>query len=186
MAETPTDIELLEALRGGDRTALDDLTRRYWDAIQRYCRTYLGDPARADDVAQETFAKLGDPDKAPTGDVRPWLYRVARNRCLDIMRHHKRSPTHANRLQTGFEAARSEAGPRTRFARTERAELIRGIIDQMPEELRSVLILKFYENLSRSEMAGALDVTEQTVKGRLVRASRQLEEELRRITGSWT
>jgi RNA polymerase sigma-70 factor (ECF subfamily) len=185
--QTPeSDEALLRRIRNGDATATDALTKRYWEAIFRYCRSYLHEPARAEDVAQETFAKLGHEESLPDGAVKPWLYRVARNRCLDILRRFKRSPTHHNRVQTGFDAARGGAGPQTHAVRRERREIIRSIIDEMPEDFRGVLILKFYENLSRAEMAAALDVSEAVVKGRLVRASQYLEDELRRITGSWT
>ena len=181
-----TDESLLQRIREGDAAATDALTKRYWEPIFRYCRSYLHDPARAEDVTQETFAKLGNKDSLPDGDVKPWLYRVARNRCLDILRRFKRSPTHHNRIKTGFDAARPSSGPATQAAKRERTQIIRSIIDAMPEEFRSVLILKFYENLSRAEMAAALDISEPAVKGRLVRASQYLEDELRRVTGSWT
>lgn len=185
-APQPTDETLMQRICDGDRTAADALTRRYWDAIQRYCVSYLHEAALADEVAQETFAKLSSAEHPPQGAVRPWLYRVARNRCLDILRRFQRSPTHHKRINTGFEAARDSAGPRTQAARRERQVLIRNLIDAMPEPLRSVLILKYYEDFSRAEMAEALDISEAAVKGRLVRATRELEEQLRRITGSWT
>ena len=90
------------------------------------------------------------------------------------------------RSTASSDAARPASGPATQAAKRERSQIIRAIIDAMPEDFRSVLILKYYENLSRTEMAAALDISEQAVKGRLVRASQYLEDELRRVTGSWT
>ncbi len=173
-----TDEELMQGIRSGDRTSLDSLTQRYWDAIRRFCASYLGDEVLAEDVAQETFAKLSAAEEHPTGAVRPWLYKVARNRCLDILRRHQRSPTHNRPIRTGFDAPRDTSGPQTRASREERAELLRQIITAMPEEYRSVLVLKHFEGLSREEMAEALGITEATVKGRLVRASDHLRDEL--------
>lgn len=178
------DMVLVARIRQGDRAAANELTKRYWDAICRFCESFLSSRAEAEDVAQDTFAVLTSEDKLPEGAVRPWLYKVARNRCLDILRRHQRSPTHNRPIRTGFDAALPSSGPATKAARLERHELIRAIISGMPEEYRSVLILKFYEGLSREEMATALGVSEQTVKGRLVRASEYLEEQLRQITGS--
>lgn len=177
-----SDDELLEGLRAGSRTHLDALTQRYWDAIRRFCANFLRDEALADDVAQETFAKLADIDRLPEGAIRPWLYALARNRCLDIARRHGRSPTHHNRIHTRFDAAGSSAGPRTQAHRNERSALIREIIDQMPDEYRDVLLLKYYEGLSREEIAAALETTDAAVKGRLVRATKHLETELRKLT----
>lgn len=177
-----TDEELMNGIRAGDRPALEALTGRYWEAIRRFCANYLGDEALAEDVTQETFSKLSGAEDHPVGAVKPWLYKVARNRCLDILRRHQRSPTHNRPLKTGFDAARDTAGPQTRAVREERAELIRQIIAAMPEDYRSVLMLKHYEGLSREEMAEALGVSEATVKGRLVRASDYLREELSKHT----
>ncbi|MEP0845698.1 MAG: sigma-70 family RNA polymerase sigma factor [Phycisphaerae bacterium] len=182
--EALSDEQLVEQLRAGRSGAADELARRYWPAIVRFCDSYLGDHAGAEDVAQDTFATLTDASKLPEGAIRPWLYKVARNRCLDILRRHQRSPTHDHKIRTGFDAPQRTSGPRTKAARTERQELIRSIISSMPEDYRSVLVLKFYEGLSRDEMAAALGVSEATVKGRLVRASEYLEEQLRKITGS--
>ncbi len=179
------DEQLVNRLRSGDADALNQLSLRYWEPIRRFAAEYLGgDDALAADVAQETLAKLANPEHLPDAAVRPWLYKIARNRCLDILRRHQRSPTHDHRVHTRFDATASSAGPGTKAAAEERRELIRSIIQQMPDEYRSVLILKFYEGLSREEMAEALAVSEATVKGRLVRASEYLEQELRKITGS--
>lgn len=177
-----TDGELIARLRSGEAACANTLTERYWEAICRFCTSVLGDAALAEDVAQDTFAKLGNRDALPEGAVRPWLYKVARNQCLDIHRRHQRSPTHNRPLRTGFDAPRNTAGPRTRAVRSERHALVREIIDTMPDEYRSVLILKFFEKLGRAEIAEVLEVSEQAVKGRLARATQHLEEELRKRT----
>jgi RNA polymerase sigma-70 factor (ECF subfamily) len=179
-----SDDALLSGLRSGREGYAEELARRYWAAIQRFCAAYLGDADLAEDVTQETFVRLADGHDLPDGAVRPWLYKVARNRCLDVLRRRQRSPTHNRPLRTHVDHADSTMGPQTRTARQERREVIRAIIDQMPDEYREVLILKFYEGLSREEIATAVGATEAAVKGRLVRASEYLQEQLRKITGS--
>lgn len=186
MADTPGEIsdrELLEQIRAGRHDAFHRLSDRYRPAIHRYAFSYLHDDARAEDVTQETFARLTATDALPDGDVKPWLYKVARNMCLDILRRWARSPTHNRPIRTGFDVARQTAGPRTRADRAERRELIRQIIADMPEDYRSVLMLKHFEGMSREEMATVLEITEIAVKGRLVRASEYLREQLRNISG---
>ncbi|MCA9244653.1 MAG: sigma-70 family RNA polymerase sigma factor [Phycisphaerales bacterium] len=182
---TADDDTLMQRLRDGNVGAAAALTRRYWDAIWRFAANYLGDESLAEDVTQDTFAKLLNPELLPEGAVRPWLYKVARNRCLDIIRRHGRSPTHNRNIRTGFDAQTQTAGPQTRMNRDERQALIRQIIDQMPDDHRSVLMLKYFEGLSREEIAGALELTDAAVKGRLARASEALRSELARITGTW-
>lgn len=177
-----TDEQLMAQIARGDQAALAALTQRYWEAIRRFCASYMDDDALGEDVAQETFSKLAATGELPTGAVKPWLYKVARNRCLDILRRHQRSPTHNRPIKSGFDAARETAGPQTRAVREERAELIRQIISTMPEEYKSVLVLKHYESLSREEMAEALGITDAAVKGRLVRASEHLRQELLKHT----
>ncbi len=178
------DAVLMDGLRAGDRACAESLTQRYWPAINRFCLSYLSDDQLAEDVTQDTFAKLIPDGDLPAGDVKPWLYKVARNRCLDILRRHQRSPTHHRQFRTGFDAPLASSGPQTKAARQERQRLIRDIVSSMPEDYRSVLTLKHFEGLSRAEIAESLGVTETVVKGRLVRASEYLREQLRQITGS--
>ncbi len=174
---------LLANFRKGSDEAGSRLMERYWAPIYRFCLSYLNDEALAEDVVQETFTKLSSTEDPPCGDLKPWLYKVARNRCLDVLRRHERSPTFNRPFRTGFDAARKSAGPATRVANSERQELLREIISAMPEEYRSVLMLKHIEGLSRLQIAETLGVSEPTVKGRLVRASEYLREELRKVSG---
>lgn len=182
-AEQWSEEDLAERVRAAEPRALAEAARRYHPPLLRFCTSYLHDAARAEDVVQDTLAKLSGGEAAFEGALRPWLYRIARNQCLDILRRFQRSPTHNRPLKTGFDVPRQSSGPGTRMARDERSRLIRQIIEEMPEDYRSVLMLKYFDGFSRAEIAETLAVTEQTVKGRLVRASQHLENELRKY--SW-
>jgi RNA polymerase sigma-70 factor (ECF subfamily) len=183
---SPDDTTRLESLRQGDLAAAAALAESYRPGLVRFARSMLGNDAAAEDAAQEALARLNGVAQLPEGQLRPWLYRVTRNLCLDILRRRKASPTWAGQMPTACEPARSTAGPATRVAAAERDELIRRILDSMPEEYRSVLLLKHFEELSRQEIAAVLEISETAVKGRLVRASEYLREELRKLTGSGT
>ncbi len=180
---TPGDAELLEQLRGGDPAAARLLSDRYRPVLVRFACSLLDSADAAEDVAQETLARL-QPENLPSGELRPWLYRVARNLCLDLLRRRKVSPTFWRALPSGFDPARTTAGPGTRVANAERDARVRAILDAMPEEYRSVLMLKHVEGLSRAEIAEVLEVSEISVKGRLVRAAVYLRERLRGEGGS--
>lgn len=156
------------------------ILEKYKGALHRFCMGYLGDEALAEGVTRDTFAKLSDGTELPSGDLRPWLYRVARNHCLDIMRRRQLSLS-----RNGFsDATRFGAGRPAGSDYNQRQELMRQVLSNMPEEYRSVLMLKHVEGLSRAEIAEALEVSEPTIKGRLVRASEHLREALRNQSGN--
>lgn len=177
------DLELIRRLRDGDAAAANTLAERYRTALIRFARSMVANDAVAEDVVQEALSRLSR-ENLPDGQPRPWLYRIVRNLCLDLLRRRKVSPTYCGRMATGFDPTRSTAGPLTRVAAAERSEAIRRILDELPEDYRAVLILKHFENLSREEIAAVLDISAATVKGRLVRGAELLRERLRGITGT--
>lgn len=178
-----SDLDLIGRLRAGDAAAGGLLADRYRAALIRFARSMLTSDVAAEDIAQETLVRLTR-EELPDGEPRPWLYRIARNLCLDMLRHRNASPTYGGQMPTGFDAAHATAGPATRASSSERSELIRRALDAMPEEYRSVLLLKHFESLSREEIATVLEISEASVKGRLVRGSEMLREELRKLTGT--
>lgn len=147
-------------------------------ALVRFARSLLADPAAAEDVAQETLLRFQSAPP-PAGETRPWLYRIARNLCLDILRRRNMSPTRGARANSSPDPAADTAGPATRAAADDRREFIHRALEAMPNDYREVLILKHFEGLSREEIASVLELSEQAVKGRLVRASEYLREQLR-------
>ena len=80
------DDELLRRARGGDTQARGELVSRYQETILRFCQTYLGGLHDAEDAAQDVMACVATGDQLPDQRFRPWLYRVARNRCLAVLR----------------------------------------------------------------------------------------------------
>ncbi|GMU84600.1 MAG: hypothetical protein AMXMBFR47_44690 [Planctomycetota bacterium] len=180
----PDDLDLIRRLRAGDAAAAGLLADRYRAALVRFARSMIASDAAAEDVAQETLARLSR-ESLPEGPPRPWLYRIARNLCLDLLRRRKASPTCGGQLETGLDRARTTAGPLTRVAAIERSDAVRRALDALPEEYRAVLILRHVENLAREEIAAVLGISAAAVKGRLVRGSELLRETLRSITGTF-
>lgn len=177
------DQELLERLRTGNQTAAAALADRYLSPLTRFAARMLSDLAGAEDVAQEALSKLSTAATLPSGPLKPWLYRIVRNRCLDILRREHRSPT-AARLASGYDPAATASGVATRAARNERDEQIRAVIAGLPDEYREVVLLKYFENLSREEIAAVLDLSDAAVKGRLARGLQELRQRLRAFEGS--
>ena len=177
------DEVLVARARAGDVQAAGELAERYRDAILRFCYAYLGNLHDAEDVAQDVFIAVSAGDLLPEGVFRPWLYRVARNRCLNVLRDRRGGRIAPGVGVSGSHWPSPRTGPRTALLRDEQSEHIRCVIATMPEAHRDVLILRFFEDLSRTEMAAVLDLPESVVKSRVFEAFKKLKERLRE-TGS--
>jgi RNA polymerase sigma-70 factor (ECF subfamily) len=179
--EGQSDHELVRMLRSGDAAAAGVLAERYRQPLVRFARSLLNYDSLAEEIAQEALSRLCV-EHLPEGHLRPWLYKVTRNLCLDVLRRRNISPTHGGQMPDGFDASRDTAGPATRAAEAERAERIRRVLADMPEEYRMVVLLKHTEGLSREEIAEVLEISDAAVKGRLVRGMEYLREQLGNLT----
>lgn len=178
-----------------DAQAFAQLLNRWERPIQRLCIRMLGDEHRAEDVAQETFARVYAKRKEYKADARfsTFLWRIAMNLCYDELRRQRRrneTPFDEPSID-GFESAdaMSEAGAPDQVASgNERAELVRDAVMRLPEAYRSVVVLRHYENLKFREIADVLEIPEGTVKSRMAEAmsilSRLLHPELRDGAGA--
>jgi RNA polymerase sigma factor (sigma-70 family) len=168
-----TDEQLMIRLANGDGSALRPLVDRYQTQLYLYLyRTLNGNFAAAQDAVQETFLRLiNQRSYQPSRPFRPWLYRVATNVATDYLRRSQPVP-----LNASFVIADTGPGPETTAELSERAEVVRAALHTLPYELRTVLLLRFYQDLSLQEIADALDIPMGTVKSRLFNAVRRLRE----------
>jgi RNA polymerase sigma-70 factor (ECF subfamily) len=183
-----SDEELLSRFRGGQRDVFGTLVRRYQRELYGYLRRYLGDPHLADDVFQTTFvqvfAKAGQYE--PGRPVRPWLYAIATNQAIDAMRRAGRHPAVSlEQMETDAEGDRRglldllearEADPFDNVDAAETRELVRACVERLPDFLKQVLIMAYYQGLKYQEIADALDIPLGTVKSRLHAALVKLTE----------
>jgi RNA polymerase sigma-70 factor (ECF subfamily) len=186
-----TDEELLSRYRETGRTAdFEALVHRYERELYRYLARYLGDPALADDVFQNTFLQVHlkrglYEDGRP---VRPWLYAIATHQAVDALRKVNRHPTvsldrRADAGGSGAEAGAlvdllvsDEPGPLSALQGAERKEWVRASIAKLPEALRQTLVLAYYQDLKYREIAEILKIPVGTVKSRLHAALAKLLE----------
>ena len=162
-----------------DEAAFAQLVRRWEGPIQRLCTRMTGDAHRAEDLTQETFARVfaKRKDYQPNGKFSTWLWRIALNLCCDEWRRRQRRQE-LPLDDTGGEAAASvldrlaarEPAPDESLEGQERGALVRGALMQLSETHRAVLVLRHYENLKFREIAGVLEVPEGTVKSRMAEA----------------
>jgi RNA polymerase sigma-70 factor (ECF subfamily) len=189
----PADEELLRRYRRhGDRRAFEQLVRRYEGELYSYLRRYLSDAAMAEDAFQATFLqvhlKCDQFDEARP--FRPWLYTIATNQAIDAGRRNKRhrmvSLDRQNRRGTSdagslLEMSASEGpGPVAALESSERRDLVRQAVADLPETLKSAVMLIYYQGLKYREAADVLDIPVGTVKSRLHAAVNKLNEILQR------
>ncbi|MEA1951696.1 MAG: sigma-70 family RNA polymerase sigma factor [Planctomycetota bacterium] len=187
-----TDEQLLLAYReNGDGVVFEQLVQRYERELYNYLRHYLGDAQMAEDVFQTTFLQVHlKCDKFEPGrKVRPWLYTVATNQAIDAQRRNRRHQMVSldRRFGNGDQdevAAlidlldSGEENPIEQFESAERREMVHEVVDRLPDSLRQVVILVYYQGLKYREAAQALDIPVGTVKSRLHSAIHKLNEAL--------
>lgn len=183
------DEELLARFRRGVTEAFGVLLRRYQRELYGYLSRYLGDNTLAEDVFQNTFLQvyLKSGQFEAGRPVRPWLYAVATNQAIDAMRrqgrHQAVSLEQARETSDEGETASlshslesRHPGPPDRAVEAENREQVRARVELLPENLRHVLILAYYQGLKYREIADILGIPVGTVKSRLHAALAKLEE----------
>lgn len=188
----------LEKLQSGDRDEFTRMVTTYSDAIYRIGLKMTGQADDAEDVLQETFIKAFKSLKSFQGksQLSTWLYRIALNEALMLLR--KRKPE--SPIFTADEETDSAIGlpvenivdwcclPEETLLTQETRQKLDDGIKNLPENLRTVFILRDLEDLSTAETAQTLNLTENNVKTRLLRARLKIREELsiyfrERVTG---
>ena len=167
-----SDEQLLALFRSGREDAFRALHDRYHDRLLAYVRHMLRGNSEAEDIVQDVFLRAYGALR--TGEreitVRPWLYRVAHNRCIDYVRRAPATPLQPDELLPG--------GIDPVAAAEQREDLRRLVADlhALPDAQRSALIIRELEGLSYDDLATTLGVTVPAVKSLLVRARSGLAE----------
>jgi RNA polymerase sigma factor (sigma-70 family) len=169
-----SDEQLIELTRKGQHGAFETLVQRYQSRLLAFCRHMLNSTEDAEDVLQEVFAASFNAMIADTRPInaRPWLYRIARNRCLN----HLRRPTSAG--QDSMDVFERDGGATTADTVHKREEFRQIVADvqDLPETQRTALLLREIDALSYDDIAAAMDTTVPSVKSLLVRARVSLAE----------
>ncbi len=187
-----TDEQLLLSYReNGDSVVFEQLVHRYERELYNYLRHYLGDAQMAEDVFQTTFLQvhLKCEKFEPGRKVRPWLYTVATNQAIDAQRRNRRHQMVSLDRRFGYgdqdDVAAlvdlldsGETNPVEQFESAERREMVHTVVDRLPDSLKQVVILVYYQGLKYREAAEALGIPVGTVKSRLHSAIFKLNEAL--------
>ena len=167
----------IEQALQGDREAFGRLVRAYERPVYNLTYRMLGDPAEAEDAAQETFlrayTKLAT--YQPSRKFVNWLLSIASHHCIDRLRRRNRAPQLSldgplPPLWLASDAPQPEQVVNKQEARAE----IRGLLDTLPPDYRSAIVLRYWYNLSYEEIADVMNSTESAIKSRLHRARRMM------------
>ena len=169
-----SDERLVALIRRGNHGAFEALVSRYQSRLHAFCRHMLGSREDAEDVLQEVFAAAFNAmqaDERPL-NVRPWLYRIARNRSLNHLR--KQQPIGVDSMDVHY----SEGGLTTadKVHKREDFRLLLVDVQSLPETQRTALLLREIDALSYDQISEAMDTTVPSVKSLLVRARVSLAE----------
>jgi RNA polymerase sigma factor (sigma-70 family) len=169
-----SDERLIALIRRGHHGAFDALFQRYQSRLLAFCRHMLGSTEDAEDVLQEVFTAAFNAmlaDDRPI-NARPWLYRIARNRCLNHLRRPQAAGLDSMDV---FERDGGVTTADTVHRREEFRQIVADVQD-LPETQRTALLLREIDALSYEQIAEAMDTTVPSVKSLLVRARVSLAE----------
>jgi RNA polymerase sigma-70 factor (ECF subfamily) len=188
------DVQLMQRVRkDGDAAAFRDLFTRHGDALVNFVFRFVGNRDRAEELAQDAFLQIYRARERYEARARftTYLYRVATNLCLNELRRFeyqgKTEPLEGHPTAAGEEGTRELPDPdlptaEEHVAGVEAGKRIQVVLERLPPNQRSALLLSRVEGFSYQEVAEILETTESAVKSLIFRATQTLREELHDLT----
>jgi len=177
-AAQQSDRELVERVAGGDRAAVRLLFMRHHARIYRFVARQTGTGMMADDIANEVFLELWRQAPAFQGrsEVSTWLLGIARFKALSALRKRKEEAIDED---DAAEIPDTADTPEIAVMKDGKATALRGMVNALPEEHRTVIDLAYYHSKSVTEIAEILSIPVATVKTRMFYARKKLGEALK-------
>ncbi len=180
------DQALGRLFREGDAVAFDALLDRHSRSIYNFALRLLGDPADAEDATQQRLIQAFESLSAarPEASLRPWLFRVARNKCIDLLRKRRTVPLSSfERAESGtpkFDQVDMAPLPPDLYEREELQQLLQEAIAALPVRSREVVLMRYVGELTFAEIGRALGIPENTAKTLFQRSKSTLRSYLTR------
>ena len=192
MIERQSDQILVERAQSGDKRAFDLLVLKYQHKVANLISRYIRDPSEVMDVSQDAFIKAyrALPGFRGESAFYTWLYRIAVNTVKNhLMAQGRRPPGDdvetelAEQMDAGGRL-RDHATPERNLLSDEIAQTVQSALDDLPEDLRTAIVLREFEGMSYEEIAIAMDCPIGTVRSRIFRARDAIERRLRPLLES--
>ena len=187
MGERSADLDLVERVQRGDKTAFDVLVLKYQHKIVKLIGRYVHDPSECLDVSQEAFLKAYRALAGFRGDSAfyTWLYRIAINTAKNhLVAQGRRPPGDDIDAQDaeqfdGQSSLKEYDTPERLLLKDEIERTVMEAIEALPEDLRTAITLREFEGMSYEEIAQAMDCPIGTVRSRIFRAREAIDNRLR-------
>ena len=188
MTERDVDQELVERVQRGDKHAFDLLVSKYQRKLGRLISRFVRDSGEAEDVTQDAFIKAyrALPGFRGESAFYTWLYRIGINTAKNhLLANKRRAPTSTPfdvEDAESFEEAsllREVSTPENELMSKQVVDVVQSSLQQLPEDLRSALMLREIEGLSYEEIASVMNCPVGTVRSRIFRAREAVAENLR-------
>ncbi len=172
-----TDEQLMARMQAGDASAISVLIKRYEKELYSYLVRFMNQPNLAEEAFQEAFLQVHlSADSFDSGRrFKPWLYTIATNKARDIMRSQSRRPAvnlSVSQADDEFTTIwdnlmRVDETPVDILEKEQTRELVRKVIAGMPDNLREILLLSYFQHMPYKDIAEMLGIPLGTVKSRL-------------------
>ncbi len=180
------DEELVAKVQRGDKVAFDFLVIKYQHQIIQLVNGYVKDPSEAQDVAQEVFIKAYRALGNFRGEAAfyTWLYKIAINTAKNYLlsRARRNSNSHVDiqdaEVLEQAQQLRNIETPERQLLNEEIIDTIKAVIDNLPEDMRTAIILREFEGMSYEEIAEAMDCPVGTIRSRIFRARDAIDSKL--------
>lgn len=170
----------LEEARRGDKVAFGKLVEAYQIPVYNLAYRMLSNRGEAEEAAQEVFIRAYT--KLDTYDPRrkfsTWILSITSNYCIDLIRKRRAlllSIDHPLPPHPALMSDRAD-GPEAQAVAGETEEMVQALLDELPEDYRQTVVLRYWYDLSYEEIAEIMDTTISAIKSRLFRARRQMAE----------
>ncbi len=180
--DIPSDTELMLKVKEGDLNAFEEIYRRYSRHVINFAYRMLNDRNSAEEVMQEVFVKVYLQSKKykPEAKFTTYLFRIVTNHCLNYIRDNQPSTkgniTEFNEQMTPH--SYSDEHPEERVLKSERNEILKNALSQLPANQRSAILLLTYNDMSYEEIAESIGCSVKAVKSLLHRAREGLRAKL--------
>jgi len=176
-----TDQDLVTRALDGDQDSFAILVERHQQVVYNLTYRMLRNAREAEDAAQEAFLRayqhLNRYD--PSRSFKPWLMSIASNHCIDRIRKRRLTWLSIDEPLPPHPALNSNApGPEAAAVASEASAAMQELLDDLAPEYRAAVVLRYWYDLSYTEIAESLDTTESAIKSRLYRARQMLADRI--------